>query len=156
MGDKLFTQKDILRIYEAGSDAVVQLIESLLSTNAQLLATNTQLHLRITALESQLSKDSHNSHKPPSSDGLKRMTKSLRPKSTRLSGGQEGHPGQTLTMVEKPDHIIVHPVKQCQECDCSLEGTKATRYEQRGTVHFHRFSYDSFRARGHHLQNTTP
>ncbi|MFH1097450.1 MAG: hypothetical protein V1749_08125 [Candidatus Desantisbacteria bacterium] len=25
-----------------------------------------------------------------------------------------------------------------------------------GTVHFHRFSYDSFRARGHHLQNTTP
>ena len=92
MGDKLFTQKDILRIYEAGSDAVVQLIESLLSTNAQLLttntqllATNTQLHLRITALESQLSKDSHNSHKPPSSDGLKRMTKSLRPTVFMLS-----------------------------------------------------------------------
>ncbi|MFH1096925.1 MAG: DUF6444 domain-containing protein, partial [Candidatus Desantisbacteria bacterium] len=51
----------------------------------QLLATNTQLHLRITALESQLSKDSHNSHKPPSSDGLKRMTKSLRPTVFMLS-----------------------------------------------------------------------
>ena len=124
MGEQSFTRGDILRIYNAGPDAVVQLIELLLATIAQL-------QLRIEALESQLSKDSHNSHKPPSSDGLKRMTKSLRVKSTRPNGGQEGHSGHTLAMVEKPDHIIIHQVKRCQECDGSLERTIANSFVQR-------------------------
>jgi len=124
MGEQSFTREDILRVYNAGPDAVVQLIELLLATIAQL-------QLRIEALESQLSKDSHNSHKPPSSDGLKRMTKSLRVKSTRPNGGQEGHSGHTLAMVEKPDHIIIHQVKRCQECDGSLERTIANSFVQR-------------------------
>jgi len=119
MGEQSLTREDILRIYEAGPDAVVQLVES-------LLAMITQLRLRIEAVESQQAKDSHNSHKPPSSDGLKRMTKSLRAKSARSSGGQKGHSGHTLTMAETPDSIVVHPVNQCQECNSLLNGIDVT------------------------------
>ena len=47
-----------------------------------------------------------------------------------LSGGQKGHSGHTLTMAETPDHIIVHPVNQCRECNRlikSIDGTYVSR-----------------------------
>lgn len=50
-----------------------------------------ELEARVRELEGQLKKDSTNSGKPPSSDGLKRKTRSLREKSGRRQGGQEGH-----------------------------------------------------------------
>ncbi len=43
--------------------------------------------LRIEELERRLAKDSHNSSKPPSSDGFKRKGKK-RPKSSKATGGQ--------------------------------------------------------------------
>ncbi|MEK7730578.1 MAG: IS66 family transposase, partial [Planctomycetota bacterium] len=46
--------------------------------------------------------------------------KSLRGKSTRPSGGQPGHAGQTLTMAEKPDYIEPHRVERCERCGRSL------------------------------------
>jgi len=50
-----------------------------------------QLQQRMQALEEQLAKDSHNSHLPPSSDRFVRQPKSLRKKSGKKAGGQEGH-----------------------------------------------------------------
>lgn len=44
---------------------------------------------RIQALEDQLAKNSGNSGKPPSSDGLKKKPRSLREKGKRQSGGQK-------------------------------------------------------------------
>lgn len=53
---------------------------------------------RITTLETHLKQDSHNSNKPPSSDGSKRTITSIHTKSNRSSGGQQGHKGSTLEM----------------------------------------------------------
>jgi len=49
----------------------------------------------IERLKKQLSKNSNNSSKPPSSDGLSRpnRSQSLRPKGRKKSGGQKGHRG---------------------------------------------------------------
>ena len=56
-------------------------------------------------LQARLAKDSHNSGKPPSSDGFKRQlprTRSLRRKTGKQPGGQLGHPGETLHLAANP------------------------------------------------------
>lgn len=99
---------------------------------AVLKAENAALRDRVQTLEEQIAKDSRNSHKPPSSDGLsKPKPKSLRKKSKRKSGGQPGHPGHTLRRVEKPDRIVPHPVECCADCGRSLTGQKPDRVERR-------------------------
>jgi transposase len=88
----------------------------------------------IQKLEDQLAKNSSNSGKPPSSDGYNQpgpRPKSLRKRSGRKSGGQPGHPGETLKAVEKPDFIKVHRVQECQHCGQSLERRKAIGHEKR-------------------------
>ena len=62
--------------------------------------------LRIEELERRLAKDSHNSHKPPSSDGFKRHRKPLAV-SSKLNGGQVGPPGHALQQVENPNEVII-------------------------------------------------
>src|SRR5204863_3657859 len=77
-----------------------------------------------------LMKDSHNSSLPPSADRRKR-THSLRQKSGRKPGGQVGHPGATLNLVESPDHLIIHAPQTCFLCGSSLAGSEAARTERR-------------------------
>src|SRR5258706_12913382 len=71
--------------------------------NAALRAQVTALLARVQELEARLAKDSHNSSKPPSSDGLARKTKSLRRRSGKKPGGQLGHRGQRR--VEGPAEV---------------------------------------------------
>jgi len=115
--------KDILAIYEAGPKAVIKLINS-------LMATITELKERIKTLEDRQSKNSRNSSKPPSTDGFVRP-KDKRQKSERSPGGQKGHPGHTLKMVENPDCITIHQVFTCKECGFSLQKEPTTGYERR-------------------------
>jgi len=83
-------------------------------------------------LRDQLAKNSRNSGKPPSSDGLKKpKTRNLRRKNGRRSGGQEGHPGHTLKMVEKPDHVEHYEVSACPECAADLRAVEACEFERR-------------------------
>lgn len=73
----------------------------------------------IAALKAQLSQNSSNSSRPPSSDGL-----SKKPAFPRSSGGkrggQPGHRGNTLKMVGAADQIVVHSVADVCDCGSSL------------------------------------
>lgn len=80
---------------------------------------------RIAELERSLGLDSQTSSKPPASDGLKKSnqirTKSLRETGKRASGGQIGHPGQTLEQVLEPEKIVEHPTPcSCPGCGCDI------------------------------------
>ena len=106
------SREEMRAIYAQGEDAVYDFVVSIIQ----------KLEARIQALEDRLDKDSHNSSKPPSSDGLKKPVKSRkRHGSNKKVGGQAGHVGTRLEPVEKPDHVAVHQVKRCHGCAGSLE-----------------------------------
>jgi transposase len=107
-------------------------VATLKAENAALRRDCQSLGDKVQALEEKAAKDSHNSSKPPSSDGLaKPKPKSLRPPSERPTGGQPGHPGQTLRLVEKPDRTVRHPVERCSGCGRSLAKQAPDRVERR-------------------------
>lgn len=89
---------------------------------ASLRAENAALRQRLQALEARLAQDSHNSSKPPSTDGFIRSPKkrSLRKASGKQSGGQTGHSGQSLSLTDSPDQLIVHAATSCHNCQLPL------------------------------------
>jgi transposase len=98
----------------------------------RLKAQNATLEARQEKLEQRLNKNSTNSSKPPSSDGLKKpQPKSRRQKGQRQSGGQAGHEGDTLKMVMCPDRIVVHPLRVCPNCQRDLSDTSVTEVVKR-------------------------
>jgi transposase len=105
---------------------------------AQLEAENAALQERLVALAAQvqelqarLAKDSHNSGKPPSTDGLKRRTKSLRKPSGKKAGGQLGHRGETLHLVATPDLLVEHRPAVCSACQAPLDEAEVVLRERR-------------------------
>ena len=119
------THDQVRVTYQQGEEAVIALFD-------QLVHVITQLESRVQALEDQFAKNSGNSSKPPSSDGLtKPRTQSLRQASGKPTGGQPGHPGHTLKAAEHPNHIRVHPVTTCHHCHASLEEVTPCDYEKR-------------------------
>jgi transposase len=96
-------------------------IAELEAENAALRAQVEGLSAQVQALQARLGQDSHNSSKPPASDGLRRKTKSLRKKSGRKPGGQLGHRGETLRLVATPDDVVEHRPRVCAHCQTSLE-----------------------------------
>ena len=73
---------------------------------AELTATVKELNQTIKELKEQLNKNSKNSSKPPSSDGLKKPSvkknKSLRESFGKKQGAQEGHDGVHLSVISDP------------------------------------------------------
>jgi len=91
-----------------------------------------ELTERVKKLEDQVSKQSQNSSKPPSSDGLaKPKTRSLRRSEGRQAGGQPGHEGHTLKMVDNPEQLEIHLVAACPHCTADLAGVTAHEYVRR-------------------------
>lgn len=87
---------------------------------------------RISELERRLNSNSHNSSKPPSSDGLRKPnTKSLREKGKNKSGGQPKHRGDTLFQTMHPDQIVSHKVVFCPCCNKDLRKTAAEAFIRR-------------------------
>ena len=86
---------------------------------------------RLNELEAKLEKDSHNSSKPPSSDGPKRKPKSLRGTSGARPGAQPGHKGKALKRVAQPDHIEIHPVApMCDACGEPIESIRISEHAE--------------------------
>lgn len=75
---------------------------------------------QVQTLQGRLAKDSHNSSKPPASDGLARKTRSLRRRSGKSPGGQLGHRGETLRLVATPDAVVEHRPPVCAACQLPL------------------------------------
>ena len=124
------TREEILAVYEAGPDAVQLLFNHL---EAQIQALNE----RVRELETRLAKDSHNSHKPPSSDEptfRRRAPKSLRKRSGKKPGGQTGHTGCTRLQVEKPDEVHSYVPDSCARCGDDLRGVDARPAQRRQVV----------------------
>lgn len=99
---------ELLRMSESNKDELIR----------TLWAQVVELREQVAELRGQLAKNSQNSSKPPSSDGLnKPAPKSLRQAGQRPSGGQKGHPGGTLKKVEQPDITVRHEAPpNCDAC----------------------------------------
>lgn len=92
-----------------------------------------ELSMQVKQLESRVSKDSHNSHLPPSSDRFARQkrTKGLRKQSGKRPGGQPGHEGNTLYQVSDPDQRVVHSVETCGCCQHDVRSVPPLVIERR-------------------------
>ena len=130
------------------------LIEELRQELAALRAENAALKQEVAELRRRLGKDSSNSSKPPSSDGLAKkpcIAGSLRGLSGKQSGGQPGHRGDTLRPVAKPDKIERHEATQCEHCRAALTAAMATRVEKRQVFEMPQPAAGGDRAPGVHL-----
>ena len=130
----------LLVTYQAGPEAVAavvgMLVDELVAQQASLTARVAVLEAENAALRARLGSDSHNSRKPPSSDGpgVKPHPKSQRAVSGRKPGGQPGHAGHSLRLVEAPDEVQVHPPAHCHACGQNLADVPAVRRERRQVV----------------------
>src|SRR5216684_9159735 len=118
-----------LREQVAQRDARIQQQDRLLCQQSQQMqqmqAQIAALTQQVKDLQERLAKDSHNSSLPPSSDRFVRQPKSLRTKSEKKTGGQEGHQGTTLRFSEAPDEVIEHRVSVCSSCQHDLRKVEA-------------------------------
>ncbi len=90
-----------------------------------------QLEAELAKLKAQQAQDSHNSSRPPSSDGLKKKSRRPKKNGSCSAGGQKGHKGETLMMVDTPDSTIVCPVKNCIFCGRPLDHVEPTDTQRR-------------------------
>jgi transposase len=113
-------------------DELIELVLCQQGLIGQLQSRVTELEGKLQVVLDHLAKNSGNSSKPPSSDGLaKPPRRSLRQASGKSTGGQPGHEGQTLKAVAQPDHVRVHPVSRCRHGQTSLRAVAASGHEKR-------------------------
>jgi transposase len=101
--------------------------------NEQLRKEARKLQEENRKLREQLAKNSSNSSKPPSSDGLKKpkpKPKSLRGKTERKKGGQRGHKGDTLKMSDDPTTVKDLCSAHC-DCGHDMAETDFDKLEKR-------------------------
>ena len=123
---------DRSQLEQLDRDTLISIVQTLQQQVHGLQQTLAGQATEIEKLRDQLAKNSRNSGKPPSSDGLKKpRVRNLRRKTGRRSGGQKGHKGHTLEMVEEPDHVEVHRVSACPRCATDLRSVEPCELERR-------------------------
>ena len=123
--------------------SLTKIVEELTARNAELAqsvsdltAENEQLKATIKELEEKKNKDSHNSSKPPSTDGYKKppVPKSLRGKSDKKTGGQPGHEGKNHAQTE-PDRVVRCMPSKCAHCPHHDECAEKAEVRERRQVY---------------------
>jgi hypothetical protein len=117
---------------EATVAVQAMVIDQLREANARLVEANAALQARVAELERRLGKDSSNSSRPPSSDGLGKPPASRRERrGGRKPGKQPGAPGAHLAQVADPDEVVVHRPVVCEGCGGDLTLAPVTGVEVR-------------------------
>ena len=119
----MLTRGAILELCRDNPEAIVEIILGLTE--------------RVNKLEEQLKKDSHNSHKPPSSDGLKKRLPKPKPskgEKKRPVGGQEGHQGNTLALVDNPTETVRYESERCGGCSLDLRDIEGEVRQRRQVI----------------------
>ena len=105
--------------------ALIKVLMQQVELLGQQVALLTQ---KVKDLEAQVNQNSRNSSKPPSTDGYRK--KPAIPKLKKKRGGQKGHKGDTLKMVDHPDEIEQLIPQRCV-CGHSLEAVPKELMESR-------------------------
>jgi transposase len=121
------TKEEELQALREENRMLKALVTELLPLKEQLA----QAQARIKELEDRLAKDSRTSSKPPSTDGLARLPRSSRRPSGKRPGGQAGHAGHTLSLVEQPDEVVRHRPQVCHQCGEDLTALAGSVAERR-------------------------
>jgi transposase len=109
-------------------DLILQQQEQITALQKQVNA----LLLNQAELTERLNKNSRNSNKPPSSDGLKKPVSkpAFARRKGRKPGGKPGHKGKTLEICEQPDHFNEILPDECT-CGHALDKSQADVVEVR-------------------------
>src|ERR1051325_6435481 len=117
-------REEATTLYHRGQEAVV----TVLVEQAERLSA---LEARLSTLEDKLAPKPH----APSSAEPFLKPMSLRPKSSKKSGGQPGHPGSHLRKAEPRDVDVVvehRPDPICPHCGTSLRGPHQPKSSRHG------------------------
>ncbi|TLD39947.1 MAG: Transposase [Candidatus Jettenia ecosi] len=123
---RALTPQKALKLYNSVLKAVVKALRESSAAVEELSIPIEYLKHRVKDLESQFAQ---NSSKPPGSDVFRKY-KNLRSKSKRKPGGQKGHLGQTLQIVENPDHVTWQKVKKKCTCGYVLKNQTVQTYRR--------------------------
>ena len=116
----------------AAYEELLEIIKTQQTIIEKLTAELEAAHARIAELEEKLHKNSHNSSKPPSTDGYEKpVPKSQRKKSGKKAGGQTGHKGHHIELGQ-PDRVEKVYPPHCMNCphreDCANLKVQDTCY----------------------------
>lgn len=115
-------------------------IDSLVKRTESLIISNDSLIKRVTDLEAELAvyknkKNSNNSHTPPSKDENRpQKNQSLREKTDKKVGGQQGHEGKTLECSPLIDEVVDHIPNYCNCCGQDLSDVPESIIDTRQVI----------------------
>ena len=100
----------------AAYEELLEIIKTQQTIIEKLTAELEAANARIAELEEKLHKNSHNSSKPPSTDGYEKpVPKSQCKKSGKKAGGQTGHKGHHIDLGQ-PDRVERIYPQHCANC----------------------------------------
>lgn len=137
---KIITLENRLSLLEQSNRLLKEQNAVLRKENTDLHKENTDLRKENAELRKELSKykvskNSRNSSIPPSKDDNRpKPNQSLRKPSNKPLGGQSGHKGNTLKMVEHPDVVMDLCPDYCTDCGCDLTQVSGKLYGKRQQI----------------------